>query len=169
MLSLLYSSAWLTGYEHPVIDTINQRIEDLTGLEMDTAEELQVKSSLAECCKYAIYIFFSSYLFSGESWNKLSISLWMSFPSFYKPNLYKSYFIDLCRLQITVLVVNTNLILTLEGWDTLCFTQVNYFEHSAGLFIYMYNLMSLSTERWARCLQRAGNWEPHSNMALLCE
>lgn len=37
-------SAWLTGYDHPMIDTINQRIEDLTGLEMDTAEELQVKS-----------------------------------------------------------------------------------------------------------------------------
>ncbi|XP_054655292.1 prolyl 4-hydroxylase subunit alpha-1-like isoform X1 [Dunckerocampus dactyliophorus] len=35
-------SAWLTGYEDPVIETINQRIEDLTGLEMDTAEELQV-------------------------------------------------------------------------------------------------------------------------------
>uniref|UniRef100_A0A3B5A3K6 Prolyl 4-hydroxylase subunit alpha-1 n=1 Tax=Stegastes partitus TaxID=144197 RepID=A0A3B5A3K6_9TELE len=35
-------SAWLTGYEDPMIDKINQRIEDLTGLEMDTAEELQV-------------------------------------------------------------------------------------------------------------------------------
>ncbi|XP_075993312.1 prolyl 4-hydroxylase subunit alpha-1b isoform X1 [Genypterus blacodes] len=35
-------SAWLTGYEDPVVETINQRIEDLTGLEMDTAEELQV-------------------------------------------------------------------------------------------------------------------------------
>ncbi|KAL6102040.1 p4ha1 [Pungitius sinensis] len=35
-------SAWLTGYEDPIIDKINQRIEDLTGLEMDTAEELQV-------------------------------------------------------------------------------------------------------------------------------
>lgn len=35
-------SAWLTGYDHPDIDKINQRIEDLTGLEMDTAEELQV-------------------------------------------------------------------------------------------------------------------------------
>uniref|UniRef100_A0A8C7W252 procollagen-proline 4-dioxygenase n=1 Tax=Oncorhynchus mykiss TaxID=8022 RepID=A0A8C7W252_ONCMY len=34
-------SAWLTAYEHPMIDQINQRIEDLTGLEMDTAEELQ--------------------------------------------------------------------------------------------------------------------------------
>ncbi|XP_062376091.1 prolyl 4-hydroxylase subunit alpha-1b isoform X1 [Sardina pilchardus] len=35
-------SAWLTAYEHPLIEKINQRIEDLTGLEMDTAEELQV-------------------------------------------------------------------------------------------------------------------------------
>ncbi|XP_037638399.1 prolyl 4-hydroxylase subunit alpha-1b isoform X3 [Sebastes umbrosus] len=35
-------SAWLTGYEDPIIDKINQRIEDLTGLEMDTAEELQI-------------------------------------------------------------------------------------------------------------------------------
>lgn len=35
-------SAWLTADEHPVVDKINQRIEDLTGLEMDTAEELQV-------------------------------------------------------------------------------------------------------------------------------
>uniref|UniRef100_A0A8B9KXV3 procollagen-proline 4-dioxygenase n=1 Tax=Astyanax mexicanus TaxID=7994 RepID=A0A8B9KXV3_ASTMX len=35
-------SAWLTADEHPVIERINQRIEDLTGLEMDTAEELQV-------------------------------------------------------------------------------------------------------------------------------
>ncbi|XP_076142250.1 prolyl 4-hydroxylase subunit alpha-1b isoform X1 [Alosa pseudoharengus] len=35
-------SAWLTAYEHPMIEKINQRIEDLTGLEMDTAEELQV-------------------------------------------------------------------------------------------------------------------------------
>ncbi|XP_024152696.1 prolyl 4-hydroxylase subunit alpha-1b isoform X1 [Oryzias melastigma] len=35
-------SAWLTSYEDPVVEKINQRIEDLTGLEMDTAEELQV-------------------------------------------------------------------------------------------------------------------------------
>uniref|UniRef100_A0A8C6VR07 Prolyl 4-hydroxylase subunit alpha-1 n=1 Tax=Nothobranchius furzeri TaxID=105023 RepID=A0A8C6VR07_NOTFU len=35
-------SAWLTAYEDPMIEKINQRIEDLTGLEMDTAEELQV-------------------------------------------------------------------------------------------------------------------------------
>uniref|UniRef100_A0A8C5C8M9 Prolyl 4-hydroxylase subunit alpha-1 n=1 Tax=Gadus morhua TaxID=8049 RepID=A0A8C5C8M9_GADMO len=36
------SHAWLTGYDDPLIDKINQRIEDLTGLEMDTAEEMQV-------------------------------------------------------------------------------------------------------------------------------
>ncbi|XP_077586261.1 prolyl 4-hydroxylase subunit alpha-1b isoform X1 [Stigmatopora nigra] len=35
-------SAWLTAYEDPIVEKINQRIEDLTGLEMDTAEELQV-------------------------------------------------------------------------------------------------------------------------------
>ncbi|XP_039526515.1 prolyl 4-hydroxylase subunit alpha-1b isoform X1 [Pimephales promelas] len=35
-------SAWLSGYEHSTIEKINQRIEDITGLEMDTAEELQV-------------------------------------------------------------------------------------------------------------------------------
>ncbi|KAJ8404762.1 hypothetical protein AAFF_G00331490 [Aldrovandia affinis] len=35
-------SAWLAAYEHPVVDKINQRIEDITGLDMKTAEELQV-------------------------------------------------------------------------------------------------------------------------------
>ncbi|KAK1793053.1 hypothetical protein P4O66_011386, partial [Electrophorus voltai] len=35
-------SAWLTGHDHPVISKINQRLEDVTGLNMDTAEELQV-------------------------------------------------------------------------------------------------------------------------------
>lgn len=53
------SSAWLTGYEDPLIDRINQRIEDLTGLEMDTAEELQVqteKTLLNSSCLHAIYI-----------------------------------------------------------------------------------------------------------------
>lgn len=44
----MYSSAWLTGYDDPMIEMINQRIEDITGLEMDTAEELQVKTLLAE-------------------------------------------------------------------------------------------------------------------------
>lgn len=39
---LLFPSAWLTEYDDPMIEKINQRIEDLTGLEMDTAEELQV-------------------------------------------------------------------------------------------------------------------------------
>ncbi|XP_034164930.1 prolyl 4-hydroxylase subunit alpha-1a isoform X3 [Pangasianodon hypophthalmus] len=35
-------SAWLAAYEHPVVDRINQRIEDITGLDVRTAEELQV-------------------------------------------------------------------------------------------------------------------------------
>lgn len=35
-------SAWLGAFEHPVVDRINQRIEDLTGLDVTTAEDLQV-------------------------------------------------------------------------------------------------------------------------------
>ncbi|KAF7203652.1 prolyl 4-hydroxylase subunit alpha-1 isoform X3 [Nothobranchius furzeri] len=35
-------SAWLAAFEHPVVDTINQRIEDITGLDISTAEDLQV-------------------------------------------------------------------------------------------------------------------------------
>uniref|UniRef100_A0A3Q3JQ62 procollagen-proline 4-dioxygenase n=1 Tax=Monopterus albus TaxID=43700 RepID=A0A3Q3JQ62_MONAL len=35
-------SAWLGAYEHPVVDQINQRIGDLTGLDVTTAEDLQV-------------------------------------------------------------------------------------------------------------------------------
>uniref|UniRef100_A0A4W3H4W3 Prolyl 4-hydroxylase subunit alpha-1 n=1 Tax=Callorhinchus milii TaxID=7868 RepID=A0A4W3H4W3_CALMI len=35
-------SAWLSAYEDPVISRINQRIEALTGLDVSTAEELQV-------------------------------------------------------------------------------------------------------------------------------
>ncbi|XP_030059303.1 prolyl 4-hydroxylase subunit alpha-1 isoform X1 [Microcaecilia unicolor] len=35
-------SAWLSSYEHPVIERINQRIQDLTGLDVSTAEELQI-------------------------------------------------------------------------------------------------------------------------------
>ncbi|XP_055360209.1 prolyl 4-hydroxylase subunit alpha-1-like isoform X2 [Betta splendens] len=35
-------SAWLGAFEHPVVETINQRIEDITGLDITTAEELQV-------------------------------------------------------------------------------------------------------------------------------
>ncbi|XP_078499215.1 prolyl 4-hydroxylase subunit alpha-1 isoform X2 [Lissotriton helveticus] len=35
-------SAWLSGYEDPVIDRINARIQDITGLDVSTAEELQV-------------------------------------------------------------------------------------------------------------------------------
>lgn len=35
-------SAWLGAFEHPVVDKINQRIEDITGLDITTAEDLQV-------------------------------------------------------------------------------------------------------------------------------
>ncbi|XP_051795814.1 prolyl 4-hydroxylase subunit alpha-1-like [Acanthochromis polyacanthus] len=35
-------SAWLGAYEHPMVDKINQRIEDLTGLDVTMAEDLQV-------------------------------------------------------------------------------------------------------------------------------
>ncbi|MEQ2248791.1 Prolyl 4-hydroxylase, alpha polypeptide, partial [Ilyodon furcidens] len=35
-------SAWLEGEEDPVIDRVNQRIEDITGLTVQTAELLQV-------------------------------------------------------------------------------------------------------------------------------
>ncbi|KAM3913739.1 prolyl 4-hydroxylase subunit alpha-1 isoform 1-T1 [Leptodactylus fuscus] len=35
-------SAWLSGYEDPVIARINSRIQELTGLDVTTAEELQV-------------------------------------------------------------------------------------------------------------------------------
>uniref|UniRef100_A0A1I8BZ65 procollagen-proline 4-dioxygenase n=1 Tax=Meloidogyne hapla TaxID=6305 RepID=A0A1I8BZ65_MELHA len=35
-------SAWLKGEEHPVIERINKRIHDMTNLELETAEELQV-------------------------------------------------------------------------------------------------------------------------------
>ncbi|XP_053167368.1 prolyl 4-hydroxylase subunit alpha-1 isoform X4 [Hemicordylus capensis] len=35
-------SAWLSGYENPVVSRINTRIQDLTGLDVSTAEELQV-------------------------------------------------------------------------------------------------------------------------------
>ncbi|KTF74535.1 hypothetical protein cypCar_00045609 [Cyprinus carpio] len=40
--SLAKPSAWLVAHEHPVVDRINQRIEDITGLDVKTAEELQV-------------------------------------------------------------------------------------------------------------------------------
>lgn len=36
------SSAWLEGEEDPVIERVNKRIEDITGLTVDTAELLQV-------------------------------------------------------------------------------------------------------------------------------
>lgn len=39
---LCFFSAWLEGEEDPVILRVNQRIEDITGLTVDTAELLQV-------------------------------------------------------------------------------------------------------------------------------
>ena len=41
---VLFLSAWLEGEDDPVIARVNQRIEDLTGLTVDTAELLQVIS-----------------------------------------------------------------------------------------------------------------------------
>lgn len=38
----LIFSAWLEGYEDEVIAHVNQRIEDITGLTVNTAELLQV-------------------------------------------------------------------------------------------------------------------------------
>lgn len=35
-------SAWLGASEHPLVDRINQRIQDVTGLDVSTAEDLQV-------------------------------------------------------------------------------------------------------------------------------
>lgn len=35
-------SAWLKGEEHEVVDTINRRMELMTNLDMETAEELQI-------------------------------------------------------------------------------------------------------------------------------
>uniref|UniRef100_A0A1I8AHF3 procollagen-proline 4-dioxygenase n=1 Tax=Steinernema glaseri TaxID=37863 RepID=A0A1I8AHF3_9BILA len=35
-------SAWLKGYEHEVVDRVNQRIDLMTNLEQETAEELQI-------------------------------------------------------------------------------------------------------------------------------
>lgn len=38
----LFLSAWLEEEDDPVIARVNQRIEDITGLTVDTAELLQV-------------------------------------------------------------------------------------------------------------------------------
>lgn len=45
-------SAWLGAFEHPVVDRINQRIEDITGLDISTAEDLQV--TLTWICIYLL-------------------------------------------------------------------------------------------------------------------
>lgn len=41
-VDVLSFSAWLEGEEDPVIERVNQRIEDITGLTTQTAELLQV-------------------------------------------------------------------------------------------------------------------------------
>ena len=43
----VFSSAWLEGEDDPVVARVNQRIEDITGLTVKTAELLQVRSSSA--------------------------------------------------------------------------------------------------------------------------
>lgn len=49
---VLAVSAWLAPFEHPVVEKINQRIEDITGLDVSTAEDLQV--NLTKICIYLV-------------------------------------------------------------------------------------------------------------------
>lgn len=42
MVHVCFLSAWLEGEEDVVIERVNQRIEDITGLTVETAELLQV-------------------------------------------------------------------------------------------------------------------------------
>ena len=37
-----FSSCWLSDYDSPEVNKINDRISAITGLTMDTAEELQI-------------------------------------------------------------------------------------------------------------------------------
>ncbi len=37
-------SAWLKGRDHEVVERINTRLDMMTNLDMETAEELQVKT-----------------------------------------------------------------------------------------------------------------------------
>lgn len=43
MKELMSFSAWLSKDEDPLMTQINQRITDVTGLDLETAEELQVQ------------------------------------------------------------------------------------------------------------------------------
>lgn len=48
-----------------MIDKINQRIEDLTGLEMETAEELQVNCSCVKSVDiYIMFFFIVTFIYS---------------------------------------------------------------------------------------------------------
>ena len=42
MSNIKYFSAWLKGTEDEVVERINKRLEPMTNLEMETAEELQI-------------------------------------------------------------------------------------------------------------------------------
>jgi hypothetical protein len=55
-------SAWLSGYENPVVSRINMRIQDLTGLDVSTAEELQVGDHII----LTLFFYTSSKDVSGE-------------------------------------------------------------------------------------------------------
>ena len=54
-------SAWLRDEESEVVAKVNQRISDITGLSMSSAEELQVQTLLSGCSaglrlpKYSVY------------------------------------------------------------------------------------------------------------------
>lgn len=112
LCSLLYSSAWLTEYDDPMIEMINNRIEGVTGLEMDTAEELQVKK-----------------LFQNQQ--KTVHDHQMKQTSFPVSSVRNWFFLHVfvCRLQIMVLEVNTNLTLTLEGYVLFLLATVNVLLH----------------------------------------
>lgn len=43
-----FCSAWLEAEDDPVVDKVNQRIEDITGLTVETAELLQVLSCVPQ-------------------------------------------------------------------------------------------------------------------------
>ena len=52
-------SAWLKGTDHEVIDRVNRRLELMTNLDMDTAEELQIANyGIGGHCKLSVYDFF---------------------------------------------------------------------------------------------------------------
>lgn len=88
MVVLSVRSAWLAAYEHPVVDRINQRIQDITGLDVTTAEELQVWHWCVKVCICVFDTVFSPlpplthsdvaiYLFSVAGLDGISILLYL--------------------------------------------------------------------------------------------